>query len=219
MAVITFSRQYGSGGDEIAARVCEALNYRYFDKQLLIEAASQENLPAEQVVDFVVDYHEDSYKVRSIMDRLRGYRRAPVGMRPAAPRDSGEQIGESMLVWLADAAVRAAYEQGDFVIVGRAGQAILMGKPGVLHVRIEAPIEKRIAQVAQTQALTLAAARLVVAEHDKSAVDYLRRFYGIDASDPLLYHIVINTGRLGIDFAADLVVQAVALLPIVPVTV
>jgi hypothetical protein len=32
MAVITISRQYGSGGREIAARVCDLLGYRYLDK-------------------------------------------------------------------------------------------------------------------------------------------------------------------------------------------
>jgi CMP/dCMP kinase len=206
MAVITFSRQFGSSGDEIAARVCEALNYRYFDKQLLIEAASQEYVTPEQVVD----YHEDSYKMRSIMDRLRGYRRPPVGQRPTVRRDAHDQIGENMLVWLADAAVRAAYVQGNFVIVGRAGQAILMDKPGVLHVRIEAPIEKRITHVSEQQNLSAAAARLIVAEHDRAATDYLRRFYGINAADPLLYHLVINTGRFDVEAAVDIVVQSVA---------
>lgn len=33
MAAITFSRQFGSRGDEIAARVCDLLGYRYFDKR------------------------------------------------------------------------------------------------------------------------------------------------------------------------------------------
>ncbi len=35
MAVITISRQVGSGGDEIAARVCERLGYRYFGQARL----------------------------------------------------------------------------------------------------------------------------------------------------------------------------------------
>ena len=33
MTVITISRQYGSGGVAVAARVCELLGYRYFDKK------------------------------------------------------------------------------------------------------------------------------------------------------------------------------------------
>jgi cytidylate kinase len=211
MSVITLSRQYGSGGDEIATRLCEVLGYRYFDKQLLIDAAAQEHLTADQVVD----YHEDTYKMRGIMDRLRGYRRPP-GAHPgsfAGFKVAAEQVGENMLVWLADAAVRAAYEQGNFVIVGRAGQAILDDKPGVLHVRIEAPMERRIARAAEQAGVSLDAARLIVSERDRAAADYLRRFYGVNWTDPLLYHLSINTGRWDIEGAVELIVKAVNTLP------
>ena len=40
MAVITISPQYGSRGDDIAARVCEMLGYRYFDKRLMAQVRS-----------------------------------------------------------------------------------------------------------------------------------------------------------------------------------
>lgn len=203
MAVITFSRQFGSGGDEIAARVGEMLGYHYFDKQSLLAAAAQEKLTPDQIVD----YHEDSYRLRGILDRLRGYR-PPPGNGPAALRDANEQIGENMLVWLADAAVRTAYDQGNFVIVGRAGQAILLDKPGVLHVRVEAPCDLRIANIARQEGISAAAARLRVSEHDRAAADYLRRFYGVNWADPLLYHLIVNTGRLSIEAAIDLVVRA-----------
>ena len=39
MAVITISRQYGSGGDEVASRLCELLGYRLFDKQMMAQIA------------------------------------------------------------------------------------------------------------------------------------------------------------------------------------
>ena len=41
MAVITISRQYGSGGDEIADRVGETLGYPHFDKSMITKAASE----------------------------------------------------------------------------------------------------------------------------------------------------------------------------------
>ena len=44
MSVITISRQYGSGGDEIAARVCEILDYRYFDQRLMSQVAVKAGL-------------------------------------------------------------------------------------------------------------------------------------------------------------------------------
>lgn len=38
MAVMTISRETGSGGDEIARRVCELLDYRYVAKELRAHA-------------------------------------------------------------------------------------------------------------------------------------------------------------------------------------
>ena len=66
MAVITISRQYGSGGDEIAAQVCERLGYHFFDKNLMAQVANDVGLSVQEVVDFP----EDDHKVRGFLDRL-----------------------------------------------------------------------------------------------------------------------------------------------------
>ncbi len=211
MAVITFSRQFGSCGDEVARRVCEALGYQYFDKRMLVAVASRGYRGAEQMVD----YHEDTYKVRSFMDHVLGWRRPPINpsrqpLSAARAKAASGPISEHMLVWLVNAAVRKAYEKGRLVVLGRAGQVILMGKPDVLHVRIEAPLEQRVARVAEQQRISPEAARRLVVEHDRSGADYLRRFYGVDWADPLLYHLVINTGRWNVAAAVALVECAVA---------
>ena len=210
MAVITFSRQLGSGGDEIAKGVCEALSYQYFDKRMLVAVASRGYRGAEQIRD----YHEDNYKRRSLLDRLRGWRPTPTSLcGPAASlvgaKSASGSISEHMLVWLVDAAVRAAYEKGRLVILGRAGQVILMDKPGVLHVRVEAPVKQRVDWIAEHQKISQDAARLMVNERDRSAAEYLRRFYGANWADPLLYHLIINTGRWDIATAVSLVEHAV----------
>jgi CMP/dCMP kinase len=56
MATITVSRLFGSGGEEIAKRVCELLNYRYFDSQLMAQYAAETGLsPTDQFVDILED--------------------------------------------------------------------------------------------------------------------------------------------------------------------
>lgn len=57
MAVITISRPYGSGGDEIAVRVCEMLGYRYFDKRWMAQVAPEVGLNEGEIVDFSEDQH------------------------------------------------------------------------------------------------------------------------------------------------------------------
>ena len=72
MTIITISRQYGSGGDEIASRICNLLNYQMFDKRLITQAALDAGLSEQEAID----YSEENYKIRSFLDRL--FSRQPV---------------------------------------------------------------------------------------------------------------------------------------------
>ena len=56
MAVVTVSRQFGSGGTRIAARVCELLAYRYLDKVLMTQVAAEAGLSGKELVDFSQDW-------------------------------------------------------------------------------------------------------------------------------------------------------------------
>ena len=151
MAVITFSRQYGSRGDEIAERVREMLGYRLFDKKLMVQVASEIGLSETEIVDF----SEQDYKARGFLERLfirrsgRVVAEATTWKEDTTGARSAEvaQLDEEQCIGMVKATVAAAYKQGNVVIVGRGGQAILQDKRDVLHVRIEAPLEKRIQYV------------------------------------------------------------------------
>jgi cytidylate kinase len=52
MAIITISRQVGSGGKEIANQVANLLGYRLFDKQLMSKVAAEMGLSESEVIDF-----------------------------------------------------------------------------------------------------------------------------------------------------------------------
>ena len=211
MAVITISRQYGSGGDEITTRVCEMLGYRFFDKRMMAWQASQVGLTDNEIVDFWVD----NYKVQSFLNRLlRGPRvvaHVSTWRRDAAGAQVKEmtQLDEDQAITLVRGSIQAAYKESNVVILGRGGQAILKEMPDVLHVRIEAPLGARLQRIQDQGTISLEAAQEIAIQRDKAAADYLKRFCGIDWSDPLLYHLVINTGRWDIEAAAHLIVNAV----------
>jgi cytidylate kinase len=216
MAVITVSRQFGSGGDEIAARVCEILGYGYFDKKLMARVANEVGLSEGEIVDL----SEDDYRVRSFMDRL--LRRSPSGsaqVRSWREDTSGvrmpdvKALDEDQAVALVRASVEAAYRQGDIVIVGRGGQAVLQDKPGALHVRIEAPFEVRAQRVAEQERIVPSAAQDLVTDRDKATAGYLRRFHDIDWDDPRLYHLMVNTAKWDVEAAARIIANAAGCLP------
>lgn len=215
MAVITISRQIGSGGTAIAHQVCEMLRYRYFDKQLLIDAAADVGLAQ----DHVIDYSEDQYETRTMLARLfrsgpRPIKTVSVKQRDSAGQEtlSEETINEAQYVELVKNSLVAAYDAGDIVIVGRGGQAVLQDKDNVLHVRVIAPVGTRIARLTAERGLSVEEAQSLINERDRATAEYLGRFFGVRWNDSTLYHLVINTGKLNLDGAAQLIVDAVVQL-------
>lgn len=214
MTVITISRQYGSGGDEIADRICELLGYRKFDKQVIEQAAVEAGLSDQEVID----YSEDSHKMAGFFDRLFGrapdlgstriWHEGPGGVR--IPEES--KLSPEAALTLEQTAILNACKQGNLVIVGRGGQVILRDCPGTLHARIEAPLEIRIQrlkgkvkQELQDYSATISgrrAAQDLIESKDAASADYIQRFYGVDWNDPMLYHVVFNTGRITLEQAA-----------------
>ena len=214
MAVITISRQYGSGGDEVASRVCELLGYRYFDKRMMAQVASEAGLSSKEVIDSP----EDRHQAVSFLERLFGRKVSEAWV--TTDEVSGDRIVEmaeldsKRFIAVVRSLIQTAYEQGNVVILGRGGQAVLKNQPGVLHVRIEMPFDERVRRVNELQRFGRPeVARDFVAERDRAAADYLRSYYNVDWADPALYHLAINTGLLDVEAAAHIIVDAVQYLP------
>lgn len=213
MAVITLSRQYGSGGDEIALEVAERLGFRYLDKRLLAEIAAEVSFTEVQMVDF----SEDTYQRRNFLERLFN-RPIPTGAELRIWREDltgarvqeVERLDQEQVLALIQSVILAVYNRDNYIIVGRGGQTILQDKPGALHVRIEAPVEMRVQRIMASHNLEENEARALVSQRDRAALEYLKQFYGIHPSDPMLYHLILNTHHLKIRTAVDVICTAVA---------
>ncbi len=185
MPVVTLSREMGSLGTAIARQVAEALGYRMVWREVINEAAARSGAP-EMALDALDDL--GLLEVRPTLQQRRAY----------------HQSVRQVLAELASA--------GDVVIVGRAGQVVLRDQPHVLHTRIIAPVELRIERTAALQHVSAAAARAQVQNSDRTRYNYVRQAYKIDWDDPELYDLVINTRRLTVAMAADLIIQTLAQL-------
>jgi cytidylate kinase len=220
MAVITISRQYGSGGDEVARQVCNMLQYRFFDKVLMRQVASEVGLSTSEIVDF----SEDNYKIQSFLDRLFNFSRMAAQVEVWQRDPSGalieevEELDTVKSLTMVESTIQAAYKHGDVVIVGRGGQVILKDKPDVLHVRIEAPLADRYQRIHEQTTFSLAGAKDFAIKRDRAAADYLKRFYEVNWANSELYDLVINTGKVGIEGAAQLIVNAINYMKTAPPT-
>jgi len=206
MAVITISRHYGSGGGEVANLVAKMLQYRLFDKTIMTLVAAEMGLSENELVDF----SESNYTAQGFLKRLFK-RRTVTQISTWGLNDRGikvksvEELDEERCIDMVRVTIQAAYEHGNIIIVGRSGQAILRDKPGVLHIRIDAPMNHRVQRIRDTEHISVMEAQKVISERDAASADYLKRFHGIDWSDAMLYHLVINTGRWGLEAAAQVI--------------
>ena len=210
MAVITISREAGSPGDEIARRVCELLDYHYFDKFLMAQVAQETGISEAEVIDF----SEDNYRMRGFVNALLG-RSAPVatanvwtsssnGRETRSVADVDEETAARFVAGI----IRGLGEHDRVVVVGRGGQAILRDVPGVLHVRIIAGREDRVPRLMADEHLSRMEANSRMGEHDQASAQYIKRFYGIDWADPQHYHLVLNSSLLGVEGAAQVIAAA-----------
>ncbi len=212
--IITLSRQLGSEGDVIAARVAAALGLTLIDRERVYERALAAGVPAELLQRLM--YERQRSLAAEIMDTLSG----PVAQRepPAPPSSPLLSVFAPLLppaaMSLDEAArtvglvIKDLASQGDVLVLGQGGQCWLRGYPGACHVQIVAPLELRIARVAAREHLSLAAARRRVRVSDQARAEYLLRFHDARWLDPLLYHLVINTGQTTVEAAVSLIVHA-----------
>jgi cytidylate kinase len=70
-------------------------------------------------------------------------------------------------------------------------------------------VEARTDRVRKLLGLSRKAALQHVEREDRARRRYTRKYFKRDIEDPLLYDLVVNTGRLGIPEAARIVAEAV----------
>ncbi len=181
MAVITISRQMGSLGCQVAEEIARCLKYRVVWREVINEAASRAGVP--EVALATIDE----------LDIL--------GLRPSAEaRKAYHDAVKEIMQELAD--------EGNVVIVGRAGQVILRGKAEVLHVRVYAPFEMRVERIAQRHSESLEAANAQVIASDQSRTRYLKRYYQARWDDPDLYDVMVNTAHISAEQTALVICRA-----------
>ena len=199
--LITISRQFGAGGSATAARVAGALGWRVVDNELVEKVAARAGLAPEDVAG-----REE--RVPTFIERLA---QTVVAATPelVVPPEAGDPvggIGEADLVRITEVVVEEIAREGRVVMVGRAAPAVLARERDALHVKLVAPRDHRIRVAAERLGCSPEDAARVVDDSDRMRARYHREYYQRDWADPVNYHMVLNTGALGVDGAAEVVV-------------
>src|SRR2546429_236040 len=131
MRAITLSREYGSGGGEIASRLARRLGWALID-HAIVERMARELGMSQQEAEAHDEYTEG--RVSQVLNSMLYLSPATMVLAPPAAFLSDEDYHS-----VVNKLVRAAAGRGHVVIVGRGSQVTLAGLRDVLRVRIIAP--------------------------------------------------------------------------------
>ena len=203
--LITISRQYASGGTQVAKLVADRLGWQLVGNALIDEVARRAGVPPEEV-----QARED--RPPSFVERLARVASAqlPDLFLPTPP--VGQPIGEGNLVRVTRSVVCEIAAQGHCVFVGRASAAVLAWREDALHARLVAGSEFRRRVAVEVMGVPEKDAVTVVERRDANRLRYHREYYARDCDDSRHYDLVLNTERLGFPGAADQIVHRARVL-------
>ena len=94
------------------------------------------------------------------------------------------------------------------MIIGRASQFILKGRPEVIHVRTFCSEEIGIASLIESQGLAYDEAREFMQKDNKRRAEFIEKYFKADWKDIVHYDLLINSGKLGVGAAIHIIVGA-----------
>ena len=197
--VITITRQYGSGGSEVARRVAAQLGWEVIDNEFVESVARRAGLPRDEVAQL-------DERAPGLLERVARTLAAAspelflAGGAPSAEHD------EAAIVKMSERVITEAAAHGRIVLVGRGAQAVLAKGPDALHVYVVASKAFRGKLAIERLGAPAAGIEKQLDEIDRRRDQYVRTHYGRIRDDVVNYDLVVNTERLGFDGAAGLVV-------------
>ena len=200
--IITISREFGAAGGEVAKGLAKALAWTLVDNELIDEVAKRVGLPPEEVA-------EREERAPSFIERLTRTLASAMPEFVAPEGGTLPDLAEERLAKVTDSAVSDLAGHENIVLVGRAAAAVLASRPGALHVKIVAPHADRITRISARFGVDAKESEKRVNESDGNRARYHKQYYQRDWDDASNYHLVVNTGRLGIDGAVTIILDLV----------
>ncbi|HWR98056.1 MAG TPA: cytidylate kinase family protein [Candidatus Methanoperedens sp.] len=178
MAIVTISRLDACRGEEVAAIVARRLGFRLVDRTLMHELLY-------------------SYDLLSAIGRI-GEATSAAATAVTDAEERAIHAATEGIIW------HLAFRE-NIVLLGFGGQFLFGDCPAVLHVRLLASTEYRLA-TAREQGTDRGSGALLRRERERRRL--VRRFYGADLARSEHYDCLLRVDTLGVETAAALIEQA-----------
>ena len=178
LCVISISREPGSGGRIIAAKLAEVLGYDIFSQEVIHQMAESANVHKRLLE--TLDEKGLNLLEETVSSVINEHHLWP-----------DEYLKHLMK------AIGVICEHGNAVIVGR-GANFILSPERCFRVRVIAPMAMRIDRLCKEYGLSREDAnrRLLRTESDRRA--FVRKYFNANIADPLNYDLIINTANMSV---------------------
>lgn len=168
MAVVTISRDLGSGGSEVGRELADTVGYRYLNHEGILTRVKAVGAKWEK---WAQDFDEHSPRLWEKYDwSYRGY------------------IALMQSIIMEEAVLDRV------VVIGRGANYLLRGTPFVLSVRIVAPVAGRASRLSQRESIDRDSARLLIERTDRERSGFLYMVYGRNGKSTEDYDLSFDSG-------------------------
>ena len=189
--VITIGRENGSGGRQLGSELAAALGVKCYDSELINETAK-----ASGFAKSFVETHEEHRPGSFLYSLVTG------GGVVADEQPFPVQIFQAQ-----SEVIRTIAARESCVIVGRCADYILRDRKDCLHVFICSDMASRARRIVERYGQTQKAPEKRLAEKDQKRKVYYKNYTGRVWGQAQNYDICLNSGTLGVDTCADMIVQ------------
>lgn len=197
MAVITLSRQFGSGGKTVGQKVADAFGYTYVDDDIVQKIAELAKVSPGWVESVE---KEAGGRLSRLVSKMVS--------KPLVDRilkDERGYIDEEIYIDYLVILISQIADEGDAVFLGRGSQYILNDLPDSYHVLLINSFENRVKFMVERYRLTQQKATQLIKNEDKRRLNLYRKIGKQDYDQPELYHLVINMARVDLNEAVSLI--------------
>ena len=191
--VITISREYGAGGQNIAKRVAHELGITIYDKDIVRETVKASGFD----FDLVRKEEEEISKANSFFKSIW----ANSAFYPD-PQEVIHDVQKAVILKFA--------KEGPCVILGR-GADVIMREAGIdsLNVFIHASeLHRAVRLQAVTGIADATELQKLMAKHDNNRRAYYTHYTGKQWGDSKNYHLTLDSGILGEELCVKLILEA-----------
>ncbi len=195
--VIAIGRQFGSGGRELGRRIADRLGIKYYDKELLIEAARKAGMSSEF-------FERSDEKFPSFLSGIFSF---ALGYNSMSLYAGSSSISDESIYRAQSDFIKSLGSNESCVIVGRTADYVLRDHPRLVSVFVHAPMEQCVERIMRRGDYeSVDKARNHAAKINRLRSEYYNFYTDKTWGAASSYDMTVDTSLLSMDDIADIII-------------